>query len=215
RSDTIRGLPASRSSSPCRKPGGKFRAQAFRGQAVTPCSARHHRCAPKRRAATRRSFRASPNARTHLSPELRESYRARASKSVSSPEPFLQPEVRDLPLLLHSLVKFRPIIILHPALYDLQNLGRRLARGAHDKNTVELPLVLSIRLRQRGLHGVIGNRNSPLLLCGPLRRAHLQRVRRARITDPRVTSKRLRPIGFAQLLPNFVGRSQQRSLVRK
>ena len=92
-------------------------------------------------------------------------------------KPFLEPDLRNLPLLLGCFPKFSFQIILEPAPENLQNLRSRLTRGTYNEDAIEALLVFSIRICQGDLHGSLCISYALLLLRRPFYRLERRKLR--------------------------------------
>src|SRR6266852_3230228 len=186
---------------------------AFRLPATIRRTFRPDRFAPNQAAPICRKNSAAPGAPAHPQRVCPWTYPKRAWKFGSSCDPFFQPEVHDLPLLLGRLLQFGGHIIVQPAPQDLQNFAGGFSRRANDKNPPELLFVLAIAPLQRRLHGFIGRCRVLLFLRGPRRRLCCGIFLRARLADSRMAPERFQPIRFAEAAPNFIRSGKQRSIV--
>src|SRR5208282_2803294 len=106
-------------------------------RAATERTGRPDRCVPMPAPARRRRHRAAPNAPEHPSPVALGRCLERVSKCASSlSKPLSQTNLRNLPLLLRCFLKFGVVVILDPALQNIQNLRWRLAGRAHDEDAL-------------------------------------------------------------------------------
>src|ERR1700687_1148464 len=122
--DTCRPVCAHQNRPRCRNTDDKPRVSALRSRVAADRTGHLDRCGTTSEVANCRRLPAAPIAPEHPSPVALERYPERASKSASSLQPLSQTNLRDLPLLLRSFLKFGVIVIFQPALQNLQNLRR-------------------------------------------------------------------------------------------
>jgi hypothetical protein len=82
-------------------------------------------------------------------------------------EPFLQPDVSNLPLLFGGFVKLGGGVVLEASSKNFQNLRCGFTGRTNDEDTIEAALVLPIRVRQSLLYATLGLLYIPLLLRRP------------------------------------------------
>src|SRR6202166_4033856 len=172
-------------------------------------------CVLKSTVANLRSRSVSPVSQAHPWRACLSPYPECGLICVSSLEPFSQPDLHNLALLLGRFVKFSFCVVSQALLKNLQNLRRRLTRSTHYESTVETPLVFSIAVGQGVLYRGNSLRHLLLLLRRPFYRSRRHRLRfqkrRSRFADPRMTLERFHPIGSRETTPRFVRRTQERS----
>ena len=117
--------------------------------------------------------------------------------------------MRDLSLLLGCFVKFCRFVVPQAARENLQDFRPRFTGGTDDEGAVKPLFVSPIAFRNGNLDLLARRVNLPLFLCRQGRRPRWTGGRRVRFANPRMTAKRLHPIGFRQALPNLVAGSQQ------
>src|ERR1700686_3941484 len=122
--DTCRRVCAHRNRPRCRNQDDKARVSALRSRVAAERTGRLDRCGTTSEVANCRRLPAAPIAPEHPSPVALGRYPERASKSASSLQPLSQTNLRDLPLLLRSFLKFGVIVIFQSAPQNLQNLRR-------------------------------------------------------------------------------------------
>ena len=130
-------------------------------------------------------------------------------------QPFLQPKMRDLPLLLGCFVQFRRFVILQASPQNLQNFRRRFPAGTDDKDALKTLLVFPIAFRQSDLHILARSADPPLLLARPRSGPRWSRRPALRFANSRMAAKRFHPIGLRQTPPHFVAGSQQSCFIAR
>ena len=137
-----------------------------------------------------------------------------SGNSIHDREPFLQPEMRDLPLLLGGFVKFRRFVILQTPLGEYQGFP-----------AADLPVAQTMKMRLNfcsysrlpaARAALISSPAAPTFRCSsPDQAADCggSGGRRLRIANSRMTAKRFEPIGFREIFPNLVTSSQQSCFV--
>src|SRR3954462_546704 len=111
-------------------------------------------------------------------------------------EQFLQPQVRDFPLLLGSDVHFDGWIVVQTVAQQAEHLRGGLARGANDENMIEPRLVFTVRCDQLSESLRIRAARSGLLLLGPATTL---------LADPRMGGEGLSPILTIKASPDRIG----------
>src|SRR6202140_5063510 len=118
--DTCHRVCAHRNRPRCRNQDDKARVSALRSRVAAERTGRLDRCGTTSEVANCRRLPAAPIAPEHPSPVALGRYPERASKSASSLQPLSQTNLRDLPLLLRSFLKFGVIVIFQSAPQNLQ-----------------------------------------------------------------------------------------------
>src|SRR5208282_6101646 len=132
--------------------------------AATGRSGRPGPCGPNAALARFPAQPAFPDALAGRWLACRGSYPERALKFDSCREPFLQPEVRYLPLLFHCFTQFHIVVIAQTSSQNLEHLRRRLSGCTHDEYATKALFVFPIAVGQSPLDVFTRRRYTLLLL---------------------------------------------------